>query len=745
MTKYSEAVSKLSQAITSKNKDLDGNQKAEIARELLKTENPENHTKRQNIEINLNQNQVETLQSYLRELEEAHNQEIGKEIQQTITNVEQVTDLRNQLENEVNQALSEAKELEHIAQRLQDQNIGNIAGKEEDKVRELGRKLEKINQEGKKIEQEKQKLEDTLRNHGIDRDSLHQELRRRAETVEKILDNAGSAGGGQSDLNQITNRIIQKESKLQEAESRGLQQLEDDIKTLSSIVELEEQEISALRQVENYLQNGNLGQASSTLDSLIQRRQNFGDQSRAVQQIKQDLQEEKKIIIALQEFFKSIKQLENKGISRDRLYQKMESQGSFSSAQEAKNFFEGLESEFEGIEEDIARVKKLEQKERKLENLEHEKLKEIDQEDSQLRQASSGQKRRKLSQIHEKLQKLGFSLGNEIESSPDSSSSDASSADPLKGPSKNEEWIVAISDIHGQFDMGIDTLQALDHAGYKPIVEKGSDGQWEKTNSNYKLVLNGDMMDRGPDNAKCTRWAINLCRRNDVEYLIGNHEIFYVSGIGSYWASNKRGPRNNFLDELSNGNIKGVFKDEKYLYLHAGQDFNGQLYRNLDEQDIIKKINSAIRNWRDVDDKHYLISDPNEFVNDHNKKEFWQQRAWCGDNTLAPEDHDSDRWGGRGPRGGIAWRDWNRGVSPRQIVGHRRRNESEFKNGSLNINTIRNNFVGSKGQGKGEPQSVEPGRSISIETPNKLFTLTRTDGDILPGEFGENRIKYREY
>lgn len=536
MKDYNNAVMALASGIESTQRKLDRDEKVSIAEELLK-HGPENHSNWNNLELNLSQESIGNLQEYHGNLQQAYSEEIGKEIKQTMEKVDKATDLRERLHSELNTALDETKELEEIAKRLQDRGIGNVAGKEERQVRELGKNLEKLDSKGEDLEKLENRLESLLNSHNLDRENLHEELGRRAEAVEKILDSAGSTGGdGQENLDQIANRIIQKESKLQEAESRGLQQLEDDIKTLSSIVELEEQEISALRKVEKYLQNGNFSQASSTLDSLIQRRESFGDQSRAVQQIKQDLQEEKKIIIALQEFFNSIKQLEKKGISRDRLYQKMESQGSFSSAQEARDFFTGLESEFEGIEEDIARVKKLEQKERKLENLEHEKLKEIDDEDAQLRQSATGQQRRDLKEVHEKLKKLGFNLENEIDDDSGNSNSGSSSSDrsgPYGGkygrPSSSEPWIISMSDVESNYGYMKEALALLEKHGWDSIAkDTGSALEWTGGDK-YRFILNGDLLDRGDQPEKVWNSLFNLVKTSNfdhqVEMTMGNHDV----------------------------------------------------------------------------------------------------------------------------------------------------------------------------------------------------------------------------
>lgn len=456
---YRQAVEIIKSGIDS-SENLSEKDRGNIAESLLEIENPQSSGQLEGISLSFGPEQRDRLEAYLGQLEEVRQSNIDQEVREAIERVRRLSDLRNELKTRIHSAMDEAKELEQIANKLQDDNLGNIAGKEEREIKQLGEKLQHIDSKAEEVEELEQKISSLLGRLG--EKSLKEHLEIKEGAISQILQESSTNNGntGSAQLNQIVSNMQDELPKLRKAENRGLQELEDDIKTLSSMVELEEREIGKLEDVEEDLKEGNFSQASSILNSLIQRRENFGDESRAVQEIKQDLQEEKKIIVALHELFNSIEQLENRGISRNRLYQKMESKGSFSSAQGAKDFFTGLESEFEGIEEDIARVKKLEQKERKLENLEHEKLKEIDQEDSQLLKQASGQDLDALKDIHEKLQRLNFNLKNEI------GTDSGGSSDSSQGISHDFEYNWE-EDPNKLYDW--DAIQNLSHPNQRPL------------------------------------------------------------------------------------------------------------------------------------------------------------------------------------------------------------------------------------------------------------------------------------
>ena len=734
MNRFQQIKAELAEALEpgQQRDELQRQKKTLLPQKLLKGEQDPG-----NLDIDL-ESVATDLREYRDKLKTFLNSNLQAEIAQSLQNAGKTVSLVEKLKQDTNTALSESRDLETLAEHLQSRKIARVADTEEERIKELGRKLQRIDQRSQRVETLASRLQQMMDDSGIELENLNQEIEKRVTAVNLILGGSGEegeegSGKKDSEKNEKADRfariLLEEEEKLINAGNRGKENLTRDIQYLQYLYRYRKFEEGKLEKIESRLRSGDLEKAEEASEELAE--ENIQVENRtgsSPESLEEELEKEIEISKALYRFFSRVRKLRENGVKPEALFEAMARNSSIDK-ERALKLFRGLKQDYTDVHEGITKAAKLAQREHKIEKHEYDQIRKIEDESNALWKEANSEQKKHLKELHANLRTIGFDL-DEIEPSSGSSSGGASSADSLKGPGKGEEWIVAISDIHGQFDMAMDTLQALDHAGYKPIVQKASDGQWEKTNSNYRLVLNGDMMDRGPENKRCTRWAINLCRRDDVEYLIGNHETLILSNlIPRFWASGmKPGSeiKGEFLDELSEGNIKGVFKGDDYLYLHAGQDFSDPMYDGINEEEIITEINSAVRKWKDVDSSQYKIDNPDEFITDSDKEEFWQQRAWCMDG----------RSGGRGPKAGITWRDWKHGVSSGQIVGHTKGTKPRYKNGSLNVNTIRENI---------KKNSIEPGRSISIETPDELFTLTRADGDILPKDFGEERIKYRKY
>lgn len=192
---YSEAVQALASGINAKSGSLDGDRKIQLARSLIHQDDVESLDEWSEIELNLSENARKKLQRYLGELQSAYNAEIGKEIHLSIENARKLSELREKLKEDIDIALNESHELEKIAERLQDSDIGKIAGKEEHEINELGRKLEKLDKKGRGVDQLEQKLLDTTNNLGIGHGELHQTLEKRSKTVGQLIKKATTGGG----------------------------------------------------------------------------------------------------------------------------------------------------------------------------------------------------------------------------------------------------------------------------------------------------------------------------------------------------------------------------------------------------------------------------------------------------------------------------------------------------------------------------------------------------------------------
>lgn len=162
----------------------------------------------------------------------------------------------------------------------------------------------------------------------------------------------------------------------------------------------------------------------------------------------------------------------------------------------------------------------------------------------------------------------------------------------LKAPSVGERLrVYAIGDIHGRDDLFAQLLEliARDDAGREPLP--------------CRLVLLGDLVDRGPSSAQVVERAMALARSgDDVHFVKGNHEEMFVAmargdvevarffrrfggleTLASYgldaamaadlsdqalagWAlEHVPRPHVDFLDDFSDGLTVG-----DYLFVHAG-------------------------------------------------------------------------------------------------------------------------------------------------------------------------------
>ena len=94
-----------------------------------------------------------------------------------------------------------------------------------------------------------------------------------------------------------------------------------------------------------------------------------------------------------------------------------------------------------------------------------------------------------------------------------------------KGKYKTEERVVALSDVHGQYDVFVDLLRT--HA----IVDEDNNWSFQKGH----LVITGDVMDRGDKVMECL-WLIHKLEQQAmqaggyVHFLLGNHELMVMNG-----------------------------------------------------------------------------------------------------------------------------------------------------------------------------------------------------------------------
>ena len=192
MTDYRDAVKALASSITSTKTGLSDEKKMGIARNILSRKSLD----RRDIDIDISdEKDFQVLRDYLGSLQRARRANMGAEIEDSIDNAKRLSALRDQLEEDLSEAYDEDKELESIAQRLQDKGLGKVAGKEESQINDLGTSLEKLVNKGKEVDKLEETLENVLSEHGLEKNKLDEELRRRAKTVSRLISEYGKGSG----------------------------------------------------------------------------------------------------------------------------------------------------------------------------------------------------------------------------------------------------------------------------------------------------------------------------------------------------------------------------------------------------------------------------------------------------------------------------------------------------------------------------------------------------------------------
>ena len=70
-----------------------------------------------------------------------------------------------------------------------------------------------------------------------------------------------------------------------------------------------------------------------------------------------------------------------------------------------------------------------------------------------------------------------------------------------------------VSDIHGHYDV---LIKCLEESG------------WDPDNMGHKLVLIGDIVDRGPQNVEVLEFVHKMTKENKAIFIMGNHDIFLL-------------------------------------------------------------------------------------------------------------------------------------------------------------------------------------------------------------------------
>ncbi|WP_080510815.1 metallophosphoesterase [Halorubrum californiense] len=154
--------------------------------------------------------------------------------------------------------------------------------------------------------------------------------------------------------------------------------------------------------------------------------------------------------------------------------------------------------------------------------------------------------------------------------------------------------IVHISDVHGYLADARSALRAVgDTESYPDLVTSDQDNRLHWADNNYVLIVNGDVIDRGPANEECLEmvWRLqNEAPSGRVRYHLGNHELAillpsFVRWPDAYSTSLGSAQRREFLQRVNEGAVTGAFEGYQYIYSHAGQN----------EPFNVRKVNDAVQ------------------------------------------------------------------------------------------------------------------------------------------------------
>ncbi|MGQ4555995.1 metallophosphoesterase [Halobellus sp. GM3] len=260
--------------------------------------------------------------------------------------------------------------------------------------------------------------------------------------------------------------------------------------------------------------------------------------------------------------------------------------------------------------------------------------------------------------------------------------------------------VVSISDIHGYLDAARSALTTLsDHPEFDPLVVADPDGTLHWADSNYVLVFNGDLVDRGPANEEVLALVgrlIDEAPPGRVRVTLGNHEAIMLSpAVFGFerWFSGRvtTDDRRAFLDRIVDGHVVAAYRGYSVTYVHAGaadpydvDEVNASLVA------AAERLRGACGTLEDADAQRAVI-------------ERYDRVLGTGDGHP------------KGPEAGLVWLDFSHlpPDAPPQVVGHTR-HDTPRRNGAVYCqNVLRNNLDRAGGE------------AVFVETPHRLSALVR--------------------
>ena len=261
--------------------------------------------------------------------------------------------------------------------------------------------------------------------------------------------------------------------------------------------------------------------------------------------------------------------------------------------------------------------------------------------------------------------------------------------------------IVHISDIHGYLDAARSALLTVGETeGHEPIITVDDDDTIHWADNDYVLVINGDVIDRGPDNKAALEMVLRLISEappGRVQYHIGNHEMpimvpAVLSWRDTYSHAMAESNRESFLNRVLEAEVTAAFEGYSHVYSHAGSN------EPLDPETINAQLRTAAEKLLAAN------GDPDE----------------PGVQQEVVDQHDRifelGEGGGRGPSAGLCWMDFQHmeESAPPQIVGHSMQESPTRKSDVICGNVIRQNQLSNGGEG------------VLMETPDEVKFFHRT-------------------
>lgn len=152
-----------------------------------------------------------------------------------------------------------------------------------------------------------------------------------------------------------------------------------------------------------------------------------------------------------------------------------------------------------------------------------------------------------------------------------------------------------VSDIHGHYDILVGSLK-----------DKG----WDPDNMSHKLIVIGDMVDRGPQNKKVLEFVYTLLKGNKAILIMGNHDVFlldFFKGIFNKTTFNfKYNGHKETINQLLGYEVSNdsSFKEEqkelleKYPHFHEMLERAPYFYEAGKYIFVHGGVDASLKDWR---------------------------------------------------------------------------------------------------------------------------------------------------